>query len=68
MAYVLVVNESDNHRFVFVPQDDESRAVEVQAWCEREFGESLDGSRWAGRFFFWIRDEADAMHFKLRWC
>jgi hypothetical protein len=68
MAYALVIKESSNHRFVFVPQEDESRAIEIEAWCKQEFGENLDGSRWAGSYFFCIRNERDAMHFKMRWC
>jgi hypothetical protein len=47
--------------------------AEMTAWCKENFGERpdrSDGARWwhMGGDYVWIRDEADAFQFRLRWC
>lgn len=61
--------DKDGHRFVArsigISNEDASR---VLAWCFGEFTRQM-GKRWLGDgTIFWFRDDADAMHFKLRWC
>jgi hypothetical protein len=46
------------------------RAHEVVAWCEGKFGPCGDYARWTSNHCgntFWIREEADAFEFRIRW-
>lgn len=46
--------------------------MEVLDWCTERFGPQSplrSGARWDhGGYTFFFRDEADAFHFRMRWC
>lgn len=49
---------------------DESYAV-VLEWCEEQFGERSYDGRWVSSAqggSVWLKTEADAFEFRMRWC
>jgi hypothetical protein len=71
--YVYAPDERDGqcHQFDLIPTAASATFVEAYDWCYTLWDEPGTDTRWylsRSLEMIWIRDEADAFEFRLRWC
>lgn len=64
-------HERDDYDQCHVFSTNSMTAREVMVWCAQQFGKQHRDARWTSSHNgdrYWIRKEADALAFRLRWC